>query len=178
MQNCGNFDQKFPPHRMHECPYENRIGYPWPEDHIPVKPTGNIGDRRDHAAAPIQVPDEDEELAQGVKSAIRHDANGIVTTEAIGIDDAQTYSVNGESDDEPELIECSDTESEDAEAGTDDENDSFLSTETSLLLTTMTTSGERKLVSLASWMQHQERYTWTNNYSVLDRTYQCWLPLR
>ena len=44
-KNCGNFDQKFPPHRLQECPYENRIGYPWPEDHIPVKPIGTIGDR-------------------------------------------------------------------------------------------------------------------------------------
>ena len=56
---CVNFDRKFPPHRLQECPYENRIGFPWPEDHIPVKPICNIGDRRGRSvvAAPIQVPD-------------------------------------------------------------------------------------------------------------------------
>ena len=68
-KNCGNFDHKFPPHRLQECPYENRIGYPWPEGHVPVKPIGNIGDGRDRTANPILVPDEDAEPAQGVRSA-------------------------------------------------------------------------------------------------------------
>ena len=60
-----------------------------------------------------------------MKSAIRHDANGIVTAEPILIDDVISYFVYGESEDEPELIECSDTESDDeyADADTDDEND-------------------------------------------------------
>ena len=122
-KNCGNFDQKFPPHRLQECPYENRIGYPWPEDHIPVKPMGTIGDRRDRTANPILVPDEDDEPAQGVRSAIKHDANGIVTTEAILIQEAQTYEVHGESEDEPQLIECPDTEPDTDDEGSEGDDD-------------------------------------------------------
>ena len=88
-----------------------------------MKPMGTIGDRRDRTANPILVPEEDDEPAQGVRSAIKHDANGIVTTEAILIDEAQTCDVHGESEDEPELIECPDTESDSDDDGSEDNND-------------------------------------------------------
>ena len=58
-----------------------------------------------------------------MKSAIKHDAHGIVTTEAIIIGDAQTYSANGDFEDEPEMIECTDTESESEDDDTEDEDD-------------------------------------------------------
>ena len=82
-KNCGNFDPKFPPHKSVECPYEMRHGYPWPENHIPIKPIGDSP----AIAAPILMPDDDDEVPQGTKSVHPGNAGGITTGFPIIIDE-------------------------------------------------------------------------------------------
>ena len=82
-KNCGQFDPDFPSHRSSECPYEMRHGYPWPEDHIPVK---RIADAP-ATAAPIIMPEDDDEVPQGTRSIHPGNAGGIKTGFPIIVDE-------------------------------------------------------------------------------------------